>query len=56
LLLLLKKGKRFSHIELYELYTNIVNESKSLVSFSNWALFIEKSLADWQQRIIKRCR
>ncbi|MGB3938646.1 MAG: AlwI family type II restriction endonuclease [Candidatus Cloacimonas acidaminovorans] len=56
LLLLLKKGKRFSHIELYELYTNIVNESKRLVSFSNWALFIEKSLADWQQRIIKRCR
>lgn len=55
LLLLLKKGKRFSHIELYELYTNIVNESKRLVSFSNWALFIEKSLADWQQRIIKRC-
>lgn len=56
LLILLKKGKRFSHIELYELYTNIVNESKRLVSFSNWALFIEKSLADWQQRIIKRCR
>lgn len=55
LLILLKKGKRFSHIELYELYTNIVNESKRLVSFSNWALFIEKSLADWQQRIIKRC-
>ena len=55
LLILLKKGIRFSHNELYELYTNIVNESKELLSFSEWAIFIPKSIEDWQQRIIKRC-
>ncbi|MGC8979776.1 hypothetical protein, partial [Caldisericum sp.] len=51
LLNLLKQGKRFSHKELYELYSTIINESKRLASFSEWAIFIHKTLKEWQQRM-----
>lgn len=53
LLRFLRQGKRFYHIELYELFINIVNETKKLNSFSDWAIFINKALEDWQQRIKK---
>lgn len=52
LLNLLKQGKRFSHKELYELYSMIINETKKLTSFSNWAIFIHKTLKEWQQRMV----
>ncbi len=51
LLRLLRQGKRFSHKELYELYSTIVNESKRLESFSDWAIFIGKTVEDWQERM-----
>jgi hypothetical protein len=51
LLNLLKQGKRFSHKNLYKLYSIIINESKSLASFSDWAIFINKAVKEWQQRI-----
>jgi len=51
LLRLLKQGNRFSHKELYELYSIIVNESKRLASFSDWSIFIHKTVEDWQQRM-----
>lgn len=49
---LLKKGKRFTHKELYKLYCIVVNKSKKLSGFSDWALSIQESLKDWQQRTI----
>lgn len=52
LLELLEHGKRFSHKELYELYCRVINESKQLTSFSDWAIFIHKIVKEWQQRMI----
>ncbi len=53
LLNLLKQGKRFSCKELYELYSVIVNESKNLTSFSQWANFISRTLKDWQKKVVQ---
>lgn len=52
LLNLLKQGKRFSHKELYELYSLIISETKKLSSFSDWAIFIHKAVKEWQQGVI----
>lgn len=52
LLKLLKQGKRFSHKELFDLYSMVINESKKLTSFSEWAIFIHKIVNEWQQRMI----
>lgn len=52
LLNLLKQGKRFSHKELYGLYSMIISESKNLLSFSDWAIFIHKTVQEWQQRMV----
>ncbi len=52
LLNLLKRDKRFSHKELYELYSIVINGSKQLTSFSDWTMFIHKTVNDWQQRMI----
>lgn len=52
LLKLLKQGKRFFHKELYDLYSMVINKSKRLTSFSDWAIFIHKTVNEWQQRMI----
>ena len=52
LLKLIKQGKRFTHKELYELYSTLINESKQLASFSDWAIFIQNTVKDWQQKVI----
>jgi len=52
LLTLIKQGKRFTHKELYELYCRIINESKKLASFSDWAIFIHKTVEEWQHRMV----
>jgi len=52
LLSLIKQGKRFSHKDLYGLYSIIINESKRLASFSDWAIFIHKTIKEWQHRIV----
>jgi hypothetical protein len=52
LLGLLKQGKRFSHKELYRLYSEIIHKSKSLRSFSDWAICIHKTIEEWKQRVI----
>ncbi len=52
LLKLLERDKRFSHKELYELYSIIINGSKQLTSFSDWTMFIHKTVNVWQQRMI----
>jgi hypothetical protein len=52
LLNLMKQGKNFSHKDLYELYSIIVNESKQLTGFSEWATFINNVLKKWHQRIV----
>jgi len=48
----MKQGKNFSHKDLYELYSIIVNESKQLTGFSEWATFINNVLKKWHQRIV----
>jgi len=48
----LKQGKRFSHEDLYKFYFKIVNESKKLNKFSDWAIFINKTIEEWKQKII----
>ncbi len=53
LLTLLKQGKRFSHKELYELYSMIINESKILASFSEWSTFIHETIKKWQYKMVK---
>jgi len=52
LLSLIKQGKRFSHNELYELYSKIINESKKLTNFSDWAMFIHKTVEEWQHGMV----
>ncbi|MGC9001186.1 AlwI family type II restriction endonuclease [Caldisericum sp.] len=54
LLNLLKQGKRFSHKELYDLYSAVVNESNNLNGFSEWADFINKALKDWQTSLLNK--
>lgn len=54
LLKLIKQEKRFSHKDLYSLYSMIINESKRLASFSEWAIFISKAVKEWQQRMAPR--
>lgn len=51
LLSMIKQGKRFTHREMYELYSMIINKSKQLSSFSDWMKFIQKSLNDWSQLV-----
>ena len=51
LLELMKKGKRFSHRELYDLYSEIIIQTKQLNSFSEWAVYIPKMVKKWQQRM-----
>jgi hypothetical protein len=51
LLDLLKQGKRFTHEELYELYSAIINGSRQLESFSDWATFIHRAIEKWRQRV-----
>ena len=52
LLKLMKLSKQFSHRELYDLYSHIVNETKKLGSFSDWANCIPDILKNWQQQVI----
>ncbi|MGQ9846802.1 MAG: AlwI family type II restriction endonuclease [Bacteroidales bacterium] len=52
LLMLMKQGKRFTHKELYELYSTVINESKRLTSFSDWAVFIQNAVKAWQQKVV----
>ncbi len=54
LLNLLEQGKRFSHKELYDLYSTIVNESNKLNSFSEWVSFIDSVLKDWQTSLLNK--
>lgn len=52
LLELAGQGKRFSHRELYDLYSQVINKTKQLNSFSEWAVYIEEMVKGWQQRVI----
>ena len=52
LLELVKQGKRFSHRELYDLYSQIVNKTEQLNSFSEWAVYIPEMVKEWQRRMI----
>jgi len=54
LLEFLKQGKRFSHRELYDLYSKIMADTKTLNSFSGWANSIPKILEEWQSNIISQ--
>jgi hypothetical protein len=53
LLNLIKQGKRFSHKELYKLYFKIINESKNLKSCSDWEIFINKAIQEWQKCMVR---
>lgn len=53
LLKLVQQGQRFSHKELYTLYSKVVNETKDLNSFSNWATSIPEVIKEWQEELIK---
>jgi len=52
LLELMKQGKRVSHKELYYLYSQIINETKKLNSFSDWATYIPEAVKEWHGRMI----
>jgi len=53
LLNLRKQGRKFSHKELYGLYSMIINRSKTLSSFSEWVVSIDKTIKEWQQRMLE---
>lgn len=50
---LLKYNKRFTHIELYNIYNSIINKTNEINGFSKWAEQIEIILNDWFENIIK---
>lgn len=50
---LLKYNKRFTHIELYNIYNSIINKTNVIIGFSKWAEQIEIILNDWFENIIK---
>ncbi|MDI6833061.1 MAG: AlwI family type II restriction endonuclease, partial [Bacteroidales bacterium] len=50
---LLKYNKRFTHIELYNIYNSIINKTNEIIGFSKWAEQIEIILNDWFDNIIK---
>ncbi len=54
LLEVVKRGKKFSHEELYNLYKQIINETKKLKSFSEWADYIPKIIQGWQQKVVSK--
>lgn len=47
----MKKGKRFTHQELFNLYNQIVEEVGRLRSFSEWAECISEVIKRWQQKV-----
>jgi hypothetical protein len=51
LLFLLKSGRKLSHLELYKLYSDIINGTRKLTSFSEWASYIDSVLNNWQERM-----
>jgi hypothetical protein len=51
LLRYLESKKRFTHKELYELYEKIINETKTVNSFSEWAIKINRILKSWVDEI-----
>jgi len=51
LLDLLKKGKRFTHRELYDLYSTITGKTVELSGYSKWATSIQETVEEWCKRI-----
>ncbi|MCJ7459364.1 MAG: AlwI family type II restriction endonuclease [candidate division Zixibacteria bacterium] len=47
-----KQGRRFSHRELYDLYSQIINQTVQLNSFTDWATYIPEAVKEWRQRMI----
>jgi len=47
----LEKGKKITHGELYELYSRVINETVKLNAFSQWEIFIENAIKEWQDKI-----
>jgi len=47
---LVEKGEKFSHTELYKLYNLIIEKTRNLQSYSEWAEFIPKLLTEWKQK------
>ena len=54
LLKLLKKNKRYSHHDLYKLYSIIVNGTKNLSSYSGWETSIQENLLRWSKELEER--
>jgi hypothetical protein len=52
LLELVKQGRRFSHRELCNFYTQAISETKRLGGFSEWAACIPELLEQWQRGMI----
>jgi hypothetical protein len=47
----LGRGKKITHRELYELYSKVINETVKLKAFSQWEIFIENAIKEWQDKI-----
>ena len=54
LLKLLKKNRRYSHHDLYELYSIIVDNTKNLSSYSEWEASIQANLLKWSKELERK--
>jgi len=48
----MKKGKKFSHSSLNELYKQIILKTQSLRGFSQWPVQIQKTLENWGEKVV----
>ena len=51
LLALLKQKKRFTHRELYNLYSTIIIKTAGLSGYSEWTASIQKTVKEWSERV-----
>jgi hypothetical protein len=51
LLALLKQKKRFTHRELYNLYSTIIIKTAGLSGYSEWTASIQETVKEWSERV-----
>jgi hypothetical protein len=53
LLHFMEQGKRYSHKDLYKLYSMIIEGTKRLNGYSEWAKFIDNAVKEWQKDMMR---
>jgi hypothetical protein len=53
LLYFIKHGKRYSHKDLYKLYSTIIDSTKKINRYSEWTKFIDSAIKEWQENMVR---